>query len=61
LTIPFGTPKDIDTEIKDRVKVLGRYGALVISPSNIIGPEVPLENITAFWEACKKYCEQGIL
>jgi len=56
-TIPFGTPKDIEREIKERVRTMGVHGSLVISPSNIIGPEVPTENITAFWKACKKYCE----
>lgn len=55
-TIPMGSSEDIDKEIKERVQKLGRKGGFVVSPSNIIGPDVPFENITAFWSACKKYC-----
>ena len=55
-TIPFGSTIDIDREIRERIEKLGSKGAFVVSPSNIMGPEVPLENINAFCEACKKYC-----
>ena len=55
-TIPIGSPEDIDNEIKERVERMGKKGGFIISPANIMGPEVPLENINAFWEACKKYC-----
>ena len=55
-TIPFGTPADVDFEIKDRVEKMGKKGGFLISPANIMGPEVPLENIRAYHKACEKYC-----
>ncbi|HEB32763.1 MAG TPA: hypothetical protein ENI15_18105 [Spirochaetes bacterium] len=55
-TIPFGTPGDVESEIKDRVEKIGKKGGLLISPANIMGPEVPMENIRAYHEACEKYC-----
>ena len=55
-TIPFGTPADIDMEIKERVDKMGNKGGFIISPANIMGPEVPMENIDAFAKACRKYC-----
>jgi uroporphyrinogen decarboxylase len=55
-TIPFGTPGEIEAEIKDRVKKIGKKGGFIISPANIMGPEVPIKNIKAFHKACQKYC-----
>ncbi len=55
-TIPFGTSDEIDREIKERVDRLGKKGGFMVSPSNIMGPEVSMENIDAFWKACEKYC-----
>lgn len=59
-TIPFGTPEEVAREVKERIEKMGKKGALIISPSNIMGPEVPLENINAFVEACRKYCQRGV-
>jgi len=56
-TIPFGTPEDIDREIKEKVEKMGKKGGFIVSPANIMGPEVPLENIDAFARACQKYCD----
>jgi uroporphyrinogen decarboxylase len=56
-TIPFGTPDDLTGEIKERVERIGKNGAFVVSPANIMGPEVPLENIDAFANACETYCK----
>jgi uroporphyrinogen decarboxylase len=55
-TIPFGTPDDIDREIKERVKKMGSKGGFIVSPANIMGPEIPMENLDAFARACQKYC-----
>jgi uroporphyrinogen decarboxylase len=55
-TIPFGSPGDVASEIRERTERLGGEGAFIVSPSNIMGPEVPLVNIDAFHEACGRYC-----
>jgi len=56
-TMPLGTPGDIDQEIKERVQRIGSRGGFVLSPANVLGPEVPLENVTAFIQAARKYAE----
>jgi uroporphyrinogen decarboxylase len=55
-TIPLGTPDEIDREIRERVEKMGKKGGFIVSPANIMGPEIPMENIDAFAKACEKYC-----
>jgi uroporphyrinogen decarboxylase len=55
-TIPLGSPRDVEREIRERAERIGGAGGFMVSPSNIMGPEVPLENIDAFSEACRRYC-----
>lgn len=54
-TIPFGKRLDIEIEVKNRVQIFKDIPALVISPSNTIGGEVPVDNVVWFIEACQKY------
>jgi uroporphyrinogen decarboxylase len=53
-TFPFGTPQDIRAVIQDRIENLGADGALMLSPTHVLEPEVPLENMLAFLEACQQ-------
>jgi uroporphyrinogen decarboxylase len=55
-TIPFGSAADVEAEIELRVRKIGRKGGFILSPSNIMGPEVPFANIDAFAAAARKYC-----
>jgi len=55
-TLPLGSPTDVEKEIKERIDKIGSRGGLVISPANIMGPDVPLDNIDAFQKACRSYC-----
>ena len=52
-TMPFGTPKDVFAEVRERMERLGEKGGFFLSPANILGPEVPLENVDAFIEAAR--------
>ncbi|MEI6158104.1 MAG: uroporphyrinogen decarboxylase family protein, partial [Atribacterota bacterium] len=54
-TLPFGTPDDVRQEVKTRIETVGFNGGLVLSPTHLIEPEVPLENLIALVEAAKKY------
>jgi hypothetical protein len=50
-TLPFGTQEDVRSEV-ERMMVLCRDTAsLVFLTSNTINPDVPLENVRAFWNA----------
>ena len=53
-TMPFGSPEEVRRVVADRKKRLGDDGALILSPTHVLEPEVPIENILAFCEACKK-------
>jgi len=54
-TLPFGTPEDVEAEVKLRIETVGKGGGLYLSPTHVIAPEVPYENLFALVEAAKKY------
>jgi uroporphyrinogen-III decarboxylase len=45
-TLPFGTPADVEREVKERLKTVGRNGGLIIGPTHHVQLDTPLEN---FW------------
>ncbi|HOV21671.1 MAG TPA: uroporphyrinogen decarboxylase family protein [bacterium] len=53
-TMPFGKDEDVKSVVRERKEKLGYDGALIISPTHILEPEVPIENIEAFIEECKR-------
>ena len=50
-TMPFGSPEEVKAVVRDRKKNLGYDGALVLAPTHVLEPEVPIENVVAFFEA----------
>ncbi|NPV80669.1 MAG: hypothetical protein HPY52_10400 [Firmicutes bacterium] len=54
-TMPFGTPDEVRRVVKERVEVVGKGGGLLLAPTHILEPEVPWENILAFFEAIEEY------
>lgn len=54
-TMPFGTPEDIKREVTERLDLVGPKGGLIISPTHILEPEVPAQNLVAYIEACRNY------
>jgi uroporphyrinogen decarboxylase len=50
-TMPFGTPADVRAEVRRRIREVGRGGGLILAPAHVLGPEVPWENIVAFFDA----------
>lgn len=53
--MPFGTPEEIRAEIFSKLDFVGESGGLLICPTHVLEPEVPIENIVAFIDACKEY------
>ena len=53
--LPFGKPEDVVEEVKLRLRTAGRSGGLILAPAHNIQPEVPVENILAFYDAAKQY------
>jgi len=54
-TMPFGTPDQVRQTVRERVERLGADGALILAPTHVLEPEVPLANVEAFFEACREY------
>lgn len=50
-TLPFGSPEDVKQEVRTRIRTVGYDGGLILCPSHVLEPEVPWENIVAFFEA----------
>ncbi len=54
-TMPFGTPDDVRNVVKERIKTVGEGGGLLLAPTHILEPEVPWENVIAFFEAVDEF------
>ena len=54
-TMPFGTSEDVDNEVKRMIETVGKGGGLIIAPTHVLEPEVPIENIAAFMNAVDRY------
>jgi len=54
-TMPWGKPADVRARVKEVIDKYGRNGGLIIAPTHVLEPEVPLENIDALCEACREY------
>jgi uroporphyrinogen decarboxylase len=58
-TFPFGTPEDIINTVRLRMETVGKDGGLLLGPTHMLEPDVPWENIIAFYDAVKKYGNYG--
>ncbi|RLE87455.1 MAG: hypothetical protein DRJ96_02640 [Thermoprotei archaeon] len=52
--LPFGTPKEVEEVVKERVEKLGPTG-FILAPTHAIQPGTPVENILAMYRAALKY------
>ena len=53
--MPFGTPQDVTETVKRTIDQIGQAGGLILSPTHVLEPEVPIANIEALFEACNTY------
>lgn len=49
-TLPNGTPEDVGAEIRVRIETCGENGGLILCPSNLLQPDIPVENIVALYD-----------
>lgn len=54
-TMPWGTPDEVRARVKELIDKYGKNGGLIIAPTHVLEPEVPLENIDALFDACREY------
>ena len=52
--MPFGTPQTVKDTVRRLRDELGYDGALILSPTHVLEPDVPIENVVAFVEACQE-------
>ena len=52
-TMPWGTPDEVRRVVAERVRTCGARGRLILAPTHVLEPEVPIANIEAFVEAAK--------
>jgi uroporphyrinogen decarboxylase len=54
-TFPFGTADEVRHMVHHYVDTLdGLNGGLMLSPTHVLEPEVPVENVIAFFDECDK-------
>ena len=54
-TMPFGDPAEVRRVVRERAETLGGDGALILSPTHVLEPEVPVDNIRAFVETAREF------
>lgn len=51
-SLPFGTPEDVSADVSRCARIGQQHGArLFLAPSSSVGPEVPVENIFAYFRS----------
>jgi uroporphyrinogen decarboxylase len=54
-TMPFGTADVVRARVRELVSTLdGKNGGLMLAPTHVLEPEVPPENIMAFFDECER-------
>jgi uroporphyrinogen decarboxylase len=56
-TLVTGTPDDVRAEVRSRIDTLGPDG-YILSPSHVLQPDTPPENLAAMYEEAKRYGEE---
>ena len=54
-TLPFGTKKEIEDEVKNRIKIMAQNGGFIIAPTHHVQIDTSLENFYFFWNSVDKY------
>ena len=52
--LPFGTREQVETHVRETVATLGRDGGYLFAPSQILGPDIPTENIITMYDTITK-------
>jgi len=53
--MPFGTPAEVSETVQERIATVGKSGGLLLAPTHKLEPDVPWENVLAFFEAVETY------
>ena len=53
--MPFGSPEDVRRTVFTNLDIAGKQGGLYVCPTHLLEPEVPVENVIAYIQACMDY------
>ncbi len=54
-TLPFGTPEEVRTEVRERIRIFGPGGGFVFATIHNIQARTPVENLLAMFETVREY------
>ena len=57
-TMPFGTREEVVEKTSEMLELCKERGKLVIAPTHLLEPEVPVENIMAFVNTVHQFNEK---
>ncbi|MFI4910209.1 MAG: uroporphyrinogen decarboxylase family protein [Sedimentisphaeraceae bacterium JB056] len=57
--LPYGSPEQVKTEARRILDIMSPGGGYIFAPSQILGPDIPAENIAAIYEAIKDWICPG--
>lgn len=52
--LPYGTTEEVIEHASNIIRTLGRKGGYIFAPSQILGPDIPIENILAMYGVVNK-------
>jgi uroporphyrinogen-III decarboxylase len=53
-TLPFGSPEEVEEEVRERIEILGKDGGFVFATVHNIQAGVPIENLLAMYRSLEK-------
>lgn len=59
--MPFGTPEEVRRKVFENLDIAGRQGGLYVCPTHLLEPEVPVENVVAYIQACIDYTGERLV
>ena len=54
-TFPFGSPEDVSSEVRERLRTVAPGGGLILCSSHRVQPDASIENIEAFYRTAREY------
>jgi uroporphyrinogen-III decarboxylase len=59
-TLPFGTPDQVEKEVRERIRVFGPEGGFVFNTIHNVQPRIPVENVLAMYDAVREFGEYPV-
>jgi uroporphyrinogen decarboxylase len=54
-TFPFGTPQEVEAEVRERLRTVAPGGGFVLCSAHRVQPGTPLVNVNAYYRAARQY------